>query len=152
MTNRTKLLTVNLVRRWPGLSRGCRWRVIVRDNIVGEHGTVSKVWWCWWWWGVGSFKVHGTFPLAKIKGVDFRGGHGIVLGLICHTLNTKGQIKVPSSAVLFRRLTVVGWWVNQLSFCVGVLGKHASSIINIWHTSALPKATEGGVNISWQET
>lgn len=38
-----------------------------------KRWTVPEVWRCR---GVGSFKVHGTFPLAKIKGLTFnrRGG------------------------------------------------------------------------------
>lgn len=52
----------------------------------------------------GSFKVHGTFPPGKDRGVNFpQRGAGIVRGLICHTLNSKGHIKMPSC--LLRRLT-----------------------------------------------
>lgn len=114
-----------------------------------DDGTVLKVWWRWE--GVGSFKVHGTYPLAKIEGVQFYRGRGIVLRLICHTLNTKGQLKMPSWPVLFRQLTVVGSRVNQLSFWAGFRENTRPRKINTWQSSSPPRATVGGVNIRRQD-
>lgn len=65
--------------------------------------------------------------------------------LICHTLDTKGQIKMPSCPVP----TVVGERVNLLPLRAGVWGKHETSIIK--KSTCLTPDKEGGVNISRQD-
>lgn len=48
---------------------------LISSHIVGSMGQSQR---CDGARGVRSFKVHGTFPLAKIKGFTFiRGGGGL---------------------------------------------------------------------------